>query len=403
MALRAQTATREKAEQAIDFMTGNEAAALAAKLARVQVISAYPITPQTTIVEKLAEYIADGELEAPCINVEGEHSCMAAIYGASLTGARTFTASSGQGIAYMHEQLFTVHTQRLPVVMAVPNRNLASQILCDHGDTMAQATSGWIQLFAENQQEVLDTVIQAFRIAEDRRVLMPVMVCYDGFITSHTGATVHIPAHDDVDGFLPPRTNFYDQVNPDDPLILQIFRYDVMKMEGEHEGGMQAAKGVIEEVNREYGEIFGRTYGSGLVETVRCEDAEAVILTSHSSAGVARGVVEEFRREGERIGLVRLRSFRPFPQERMRELLPGFKAVAVLERNETHGSGCGEIYKEVRNAAYDLEPRPKIMDFIGGLGGADITYDHVRSVARIALKAAETGRVDKQVTWLNEL
>lgn len=403
MAFRAQAATREKAEQAVDFMTGNEGAALAAKLARVQVISAYPITPQTTIVEKLAEYIADGELEAPCINVEGEHSCMAAIYGASLTGARTFTASSGQGIAYMHEQLFTVHTQRLPVVMAVPNRNLASQILCDHGDTMAQATSGWIQLFVENQQEVLDTVIQAFRIAEDRRVLMPVMVCYDGFITSHTGATVHIPAHDDVDSFLPPRTNFHDQVNPDDPLILQIFRYDVMKMEGEHEGAMQAAKGVIEEVNREYGEIFGRTYGDGLVEMVGCEDAEAVILTSHSSAGVARGVVEEFRREGERIGLVRLRSFRPFPQERMRELLPGFKAVAVLERNETHGSGCGEIYKEVRSAAYDLEGRPKIMDFIGGLGGADITYDHVRSVARIALKAAETGRVDKQVTWLNEL
>jgi pyruvate ferredoxin oxidoreductase alpha subunit len=403
MASRAQTAASRETEQTVDFLTGNEAAALAAKMARVQVVSAYPITPQTTIVEKLAEYIADGDLEAPCINVEGEHSCMAAIYGASLTGARTFTASSGQGIAYMHEQLFTVHSQRLPVVMAVPNRNLAAHILCDHGDTMAQSTAGWMQLYAENQQEVLDTILQAYKIAEDKRVLMPIMVCYDGFITSHTGATMKVPDQDEVDGFLPSRVNYYDQVNPDEPLVLQIFRYDVMQFEREHDEALQAAKTVIAEVNREYGEIFGRTYGDGLVETVQCEDAEAAILTSHSSAGIARAVVDELRGEGERIGLIRLRSFIPFPQERMRDLLPGFKAVAVLERNETHGSGCGEIYKEMRSAAYDLDSRPRILDFIGGLGGADITIDHVRSVARAALEAVKTGSVEKQVTWLDKL
>jgi pyruvate ferredoxin oxidoreductase alpha subunit len=403
MAAKAQTAVKGEVEQAVDFLTGNEAAALAAKMSRIQVISAYPITPQTTIVEKLAEYIANGEIEAPCINVEGEHSCMAAIYGASLAGARTFTATSGQGIAYMHEQLFTVHSQRLPVVMAVPNRNLASHILCDHSDTMAQATAGWIQLFAEDQQEVLDTIIQAYRIAEDKRVLMPVMVCYDGFITSHTGATVNVPGQEEVDAFLPPRTDHYDQINPEDPLILQVFRWDVMEFEREHEEAMQAAETLIQEVNREYGEKFGRTYGDGLVETVQCEDAEAVIFTSHSTAGISRMVVDELRGDGQRIGLVRLRSFRPFPRKRLQELLPGFKAVAVLERNQTHGSDCGEIYKELRSVAYDLDPRPRIIDFIGGLGGADITYDHVKSVARAALDAAKTGIIDKPVTWLNEL
>jgi len=403
MIARSQATASRCREQTVDFLTGNEAAALAVKMTRVQVISAYPITPQTTIVEKLSEYIADGELEAPCINVEGEHSCMAAIYGASVAGARTFTASSGQGIAYMHEQLFTVHSQRLPVVMAVPNRNLASHILCDHGDTMAQATAGWIQLFAEDQQEVMDTILQAYRIAEDRRVLMPVMVCYDGFITSHTGATISVPDQEDVDDFLPPRTDDYDQINPDDPLVLQVFRYDIMQLEREHEEAMQSAKDVIGEVNREYGEIFGRSYGDGLVEMIRCEDAEAVIFTSHSTAGIARNVIEELRSAGEPVGMVRLRSFRPFPVERLLELMPQFKAVSVLERNETHGSGCGEIYKELRSAVYDLETRPKIIDFIGGLGGADITYEHVKKAALAGLKLATTGKMEKEVTWLDEL
>lgn len=399
MAPQAQT----EARQAVDFLTGNEAAALAVKMSKVQVISAYPITPQTTIVEKIAEYIADGEIEAPCIYVEGEHSCMAALSGAATAGARTFTASCGPGIAYMHEQLFAVHTLRLPVVMAVPNRNVASHILCDHGDTMAQSTAGWIQLYAENQQEVLDTVIQAFIIAENPKVLLPIMVCYDGFITSHTGATVRIPEQNDVDTFLPPRMDIYDQINPDDPLVMQIFRYDIMQLEHEHEGAMEAAKEAIMEANRDYGRIFGRSYGDGMVETLECEDAEAVILTSHSSAGITRGVVEEFRKKGEKIGMVKLRSFRPFPNEQLNELLPKFKAVAVLERNQTHGSGCGEIYKELRSVIYDLERRPKILDFIGGLGGSDITHDHVMSIARTALETAKTGITEKQVTWLDEL
>lgn len=387
------------AKETIDFLTGNEAAAYGAKLAKIQVISAYPITPQSPITEKLSEFVNNGELEAPYLNVEGEHSCMGALIGAAFTGCRVFTASCGQGLAYMHEQIHVVHNLRLPIVMAVPNRALSTHIFCDHSDTMAEATCGWIQIFTENPQEVLDMMIQAFKIAEDRRVLLPVMVCFDGFVTSHTGATISVPSQDMVDQFLPRMNNPY-AVSPSNPSVLQFYNLDIPKMEWEHEQAMQMAKEVIKEVNEQYAAIFGRSYGNGLVEQFMCQDAEAVILTSSSTAGTAREVVANLRNKGERIGLVKLRSFRPFPEEELQAIASRVKAIAVLDRNETHGSNCGEFYKEVRSALYDLNPKPQMVNYIVGLGGADVRYSDIEKAAETALEIAKTGQIKDKIVWL---
>lgn len=387
------------AKETIDFLTGNEAAAYAAKLARIQVISAYPITPQSPITEKLSEFINNGELEAPYLNVEGEHSCMGALIGASITGCRVFTASCGQGLAYMHEQIHMAHNLRLPIVMAVPNRALSTHIFCDHSDTMAEASCGWIQIFTENPQEVLDTVIQAFKIAENPRVYLPVMVCFDGFVTSHTGATISVPSQDDVDRFLPPLKNPY-AVSPANPSVHQFYNIDIPKMEWEHEQAMQNAKEVIKEVNEEYAAIFGRGYGTGLLDQLCCPDAEVLLITSSSAAGTAREVVLNMRRSGKKVGLVKLRSFRPFPEEELQALAPRVKAIAVLDRNETHGSNCGEFFKEIRSALYELETRPKVINYIVGLGGADVRYSDIERAAESCLEIAQGQKVKEKITWV---
>jgi pyruvate ferredoxin oxidoreductase alpha subunit len=384
-------------EQKIDFITGNEAVAYAVKAARVQVVVAYPITPQSPVTEKLSEYVANGELGASFVEIEGEHSCFAAVGSASGTGCRVFTATCGPGLAYGHENVQRMHISRFPVVIAVPNRALGTTIFCDHSDTMAEATCGWIQLYTENAQEVLDTVIQAFKVAEDHRVLMPVMVCYDGYVTSHTGETIRLPAQEDVDSFLPPRKALYT-TDPSQPLVTEAMNIPVA--EWEHEQAMQSAKAVIREANEEYAKIFGRIYGNGLTERFMCEGAEAVLVTMSSATGTAREVVAEMRGQGHRIGLLKLKSFRPFPIEDFRQLAGEVKAVGVLERNETHGSGCGEAFKEVRSAMYDASVKPKTINFIGGLGGSDVRIHDVRFACEKTLEAARTGRVEKEVHWL---
>ena len=316
------------AKEKIDFITGNDAVAYAVKLAKVKVVAAYPITPQSPVTEKLSEYVADGELDAEFIKVEGEHSCLAAMRGAGVCGIRTFTATCGPGLMYAHENLENVHRDRTPLVMAVPNRSYSS-LFPDYSDSMCEATTGFVQIFVEGAQEALDTTLQGFRIAEDHRVLMPLMVLYDGYVTSHTGATVRMPSQEDADRFLPPYKPYAVKLDPSRSQYIQWDRPEVPLQEMEHEQAMTNAKKVIKEANEEYAKVFGRSYGDGLVEPYRVEDADAVLVTMASMTGTARQVVDTLREKGLNVGLLRLRSFRPFPDESFQELQKkhGFKAM----------------------------------------------------------------------------
>ncbi|MFQ6053009.1 MAG: transketolase C-terminal domain-containing protein [Candidatus Bathyarchaeia archaeon] len=386
-------------EEKIDFITGNDAVAYAVKLARVQVVAAYPITPQSPVTEKLSEYVANGEMDAEYIKVEGEHSCLAAMRGAGVCGVRIFTATCGPGLMYAHENLECVHRDRTPLVIAVPNRSYSS-LFPDYTDSMCEATTGFIQLFVEDAQEALDTTLQGFRIAEDHRVLMPLMVLYDGYVTSHTGATVRLPSQEDVDRFLPPFKPYVVRLDPSRSEYIQWERPGVPLQEMEHEQAMTNAKTVIKEANDEYAKIFGRSYGDGLVEEYRCEDADVALVTMASMTGTARQVVDTLREKGQDVGLLRLRSFRPFPAESFQELQKryGFKAMGVCERDVTHGCNYGEVYGDLKAAFYDLDERPKLINFIFGLGGSDIRIPDLTIAFEKVLETARTGKVEKS-TW----
>jgi pyruvate/2-oxoacid:ferredoxin oxidoreductase alpha subunit len=383
------------------MMEGNEAAAWAVKLSRVEVIPVYPITPQTELISAIASMIASGEMKAQYIKVEGEHTAMAAAIGASAAGARVFTSSAAQGIVYMEEALWMPPGMRLPIVMCIVNRALAplGGLRPDHNDSLLQRDTGWIQLYCENSQEVLDAIIQAYRIGEDRRVYLPVAVCYDGYFVSATATRVTVPSQEDVDLFLPPYKHELYSLLPEDyrrpPMQMNIAkaRYEVQK-------AMERAKGVIEEVDRDYMERFGRGY-DGLLEEYSCEGAEAVLITMGSLTGTARDVVDEMRREGKRIGLVKMRCFRPFPSEELREMARRYHAIGVVDRNTSYGSaGGGIIALEVARALYPLDDRPLLLDFHVGLGGSDVTMRQIRYMADRVLEALERGRVEEEVEWV---
>jgi len=387
------------AKEKIDFITGNDAVAYAVKLAKVKVIAAYPITPQSPVTEKLSEYVANGELDAEFIKVEGEHSCLAAMRGAGVCGIRTFTATCGPGLMYAHENLELVHRDRTPLVIAVPNRSYSS-LFPDYSDSMCEATTGFVQIFVEGAQEALDTTLQGFRIAEDHRVLMPLMVLYDGYVTSHTGATVRMPSQEDADRFLPPYKPYAVKLDPSRSQYIQWDRPEVPLQEMEHEQAMTNAKKVIKEANEEYAKVFGRSYGDGLVEPYRVEDADAVLVTMASMTGTARQVVDTLREKGLNVGLLRLRSFRPFPDESFQELQKkhGFKAMGVCERDVTHGCNYGEVYGDLKASLYDMDERPKLINFIFGLGGSDIRIPDLTIAFQKVLETAKTGKVEKS-TW----
>jgi len=378
-------------------MTGNEAAALGAKLARAQVISAYPITPQTVVVEKLSEYVADGELQAEFIKVESEHSAMSACIGAAAAGARAFTATSSQGLMLMSEMLFLASGLRLPIVMANANRSLSAplSIWCDWQDTMAVRDSGWIQLYCENNQEILDSVVQAFKIAE--RCLLPVMVCYDGYILSHTVEPVDVPEQEAVDEFLPPYSYPFI-LDPDRPLTLGAVGTPPYYMEFRYmlDQAVLGSKKVIEDVGREFGEKFGRGYG--LLEPYRCEDADFVIVTMGSLAGEVKDVVDELRGRGKRVGVLKLRSFRPFPSEEVAEVLSNVKAFAVMEKDISLGS-FGALFLDVVAALQVGGVRIPAVNVISGLANRDVTPADVRRVFEMVEEAAKKGSV-KETVWL---
>ena len=379
-------------------LMGDEAAAIAAKLARVKVISAYPITPQTIIVERLSEFVANGELDAEFIKVESEHSALSACVGATATGARTFTATSSQGLMLMSEILFVASGMRLPIVMVNANRALSAplSIWCDWGDSMAVRDCGWVQLYCENNQEILDTTIQAFRIAES--LSLPVMVCFDGFILSHTTEPVDVPKQREVDEFLPPYKPRY-ALDPKKPVTMGPMgvpeyyeEFKCMQQEA-----MRAAKEKLVKVGNEFGKRFGRRYK--LIERYHSDDADVILLTMGSLSSSAKELIDRYRARGEKVGLVKVRSFRPFPVRELIDALEHAKAVAILEKDISLGS-AGALFIDTAAAFINVEKAPLMLDFICGLGGRDLEALQIKEAIRGAARAAESGEVRKAVRWL---
>ncbi len=370
------------------------AIAEAVKMADADVISAYPITPQTHIVERLAQLIADGELDANYIPVESEHSAMSGCLGASAVGARTFTATAGQGLELMHEVLYVASAMRLPIVMSVCNRALSSplSIWGDHSDVMAVRDTGWIQLFAENAQQAFDLTLCAFRIAEDPAVLLPTMVHIDGFHLSHVVESVLLPEADKVKKFLPPFRPLYT-LNPDKPVTMGDFAApdfytETKKMQDE---ALRSSREVVLKAWREFGKLFGRDYSP--VETFRAEGAGVLLLTMGSFSEVAMEAIDLLREEGEKVGGIRLRLWRPFPFEEFRRAVDRAKLLIVLDRAISFG-GPGPVCSEVKAALSHLERKPQVIGFIGGLGGRDITVKGFQEMIHRGMDKAAKGQFD---------
>ncbi|MCL6579143.1 MAG: pyruvate ferredoxin oxidoreductase [Candidatus Bathyarchaeota archaeon] len=401
-------------KQEVLALNGDEAVAYAAKQSDVDVVAAYPITPQTIIVERFSEYVANGEVETEFVCTESEHSALTACLAASVTGARAFTASASAGLALMHEMLFVTSGCRAPVVMAIANRALSAplNIHGDHSDTMTERDSGWIQIYVENTQEAYDSVIQAFRIAENTDVLLPVIVGLDGFTLSHTLENVHVLADDVVKKFVGTR-KFVNVVNhegktvpfkldPDNPtsmgpIALPNYYFEFKRQQEE---AMKNALKIIPQVNREYAEISGRSYGDGLVDAYHVEDAEIAIVCLGSTAGTVKAVVDELRVDGVKAGLLRLRTFRPLPVEKIVNTLKNAKAVAVMDRSMSFGGEGGPVFHEVRHALYDTDEHPHIVNYIYGLGGRDTSPMQIRKIYEDLQKILRTKHVETRVQYL---
>jgi len=374
------------------MLTGNYASAYGAKLARAKVVSAYPITPQTTIVEKIAEVIANGEFDGRYIRVESEHSAMASCIAAENTGVRTFTATSSHGLALMHEMLHWASGARLPIVMSVVNRSLGPpwSIWSDQQDTISQRDTGWIQIYSENNQEVLDSSIMAYRIAENPEVLLPAMVIEDAFILSHTMEPVNIPDQDDVDEFLPDYNPEY-KLDVSKPmgfgsLIMPEGPFMEFKYKGHN--AMKNALKIIDETDELFNKKFGRGYG-GTVEPYRMDDAKFALIMMGSTASTGKEVVDKMRDNGYDVGLLRIRSFRPFPHEKIREYLKNVKGAGVFDRSYTFGYG-GAVFTEVRSSLYGL--KIPVKGYIGGLGGRDVTMNLIEKIFLDVINMSEKGQ-----------
>jgi len=335
----------------------------------------------THIVERLADYINDGLLKSEMIHVESEHSAISAALGAEAMGVRVFTATASQGLALMHEILFVVSGMRLPVVMAVANRALSAPINIwnDHQDSISERDAGWIQLYVESAQEALDTMIQAYKIAENRKILLPVMVCLDGFTLSHVFEPVDIPEKKDVDKFLP-KYNALFKLDTKKPITMGPIGFPdtYMEFRKETHEAMLNSVDIIKNVNKEFKKSFNRAYGNGLIETYKIEDADYAVAAMGTVCGTIRVVVDELRKQGKKVGLIKIKSFRPFPKKEIISCCKNIKGIAVLDRNISLGNE-GALYTELRSAFYNQKKKPIIKGFIAGLGGRDITLSHIKT------------------------
>ncbi|MBA7621712.1 NADH-dependent phenylglyoxylate dehydrogenase subunit alpha [subsurface metagenome] len=363
------------------FMSGNDAVAFGARLSRPHVISAYPITPQTVVVERLSEMVEDGSLKAEFMHVESEHSAISAAMGVSVVGARAFTATSSQGLLYMAEGLFYAAGGRFPIVMMNANRSLALpwSIYGDQSDSLSQLNSGWIQVYVEDAQETLDMVIQAYRIAEDPSVLTPFMVNLDGFILTHTYELVSIPNQAEVDEFLPPFST-HNKMSFEKPMNMGMSTtpQDNLEYKFQQNRAMLDSVEVIKKVDSEFGELFGRRYG-GLVEEYCCSDAEVVLITLGSVTGTARVVVDRMRKEGRKVGLLKIRYMRPFPVDEVNRVCENVKRVGIVDRDISFGYE-GTVFTNVNSALCRLSNPPETLNFICGMGGRDVSKENFKEM-----------------------
>lgn len=383
------TATVKKTRKAL---TGNEAGAEALRQINPDVAAVFPITPQTELMHAFAAFVANGKVTTELVTVESEHSAMSATVGASAAGARAITATSANGLALMWEIVYIAASSRLPIVMPVINRALSGpiNIHCDHSDMMGCRDSGWIQIFSENSQEEYDNIMQAMRIAEHPDVLLPVMVGSDGFIISHAMETVDIYPDEDVKAFVgdykPEHGLVTGKPYTFGPLDLQDYYMEHKRQQHE---AMENARKVILEIGKEFGSKFGTNYG--YFDTYKLEDAEYAMVAIGSTAGTAKATIDRMRANGEKVGLLKIRVFRPFPGKEMVEALKHVKGIAVLDRAASFGANGGPVFNELRADFNELTEKPKMMNFIYGLGGRDINMDDLEDLYHQTMEMVKTG------------
>jgi len=382
-------------------LTGDGAVAYAVKQCNVDVVAAYPITPQTLIVEEFSEYVHNGEVHTEFVCVESEHSAMSACVGASLTGARVFTATASQGLALMHEILYIASSLRCPIVMGVVNRTLSApiNIHCDHSDMMGSRDCGWIQVYVENAQEAYDWIIQAFKIAEDPEVLLPVTVNLDAFILSHSLEGVNVLEDEEVERFVSTRKPVF-RIDPDKPitvgaLCLTDFFFETKR---QHVEAMINSPRKISQVNDEFADLTGRRYR--FIETYCMDDAEAAIICLGSTAGTAKAVAKSMRAQGKKVGVIKPWVYRPFPTEQILKAIKNVKALAVLDRACSIGAPYGPLCSDIAATLYKEDVKLNVFNVIYGLGGRDMTPFNIEDVFNEALEVARTGKVKEPVKFV---
>jgi pyruvate ferredoxin oxidoreductase alpha subunit/phenylglyoxylate dehydrogenase alpha subunit len=390
---------------------GNEAAAWAVSLANVDMVAVYPITPQSSLVEYLAKFIADGRIRADIVDVEGEHSVLSVLHGACLAGARTYTASCGPGLAFMFEPYLRTPGLRLPLVMTIVTRDTLTpqSVWGGHQDAMSVREVGWIHMYCESVQEVLDTTVMAYKIAEHHDVMLPVNVNHDGNYLSFGAARCELPDQGEVSAFLGEKNvNWHVALDPQRPMAVDPLTGGaggpgpstfVRYRKGQCSGTQNALK-VITEVHEEWGRRFGRCHAP-LIESYRMDGAEYAIMTIGSMTGAAKDAVDEARKRGDKVGLVKVKTYRPFPAQALATALADIKAVGVVDRSVSFGWNCGPLYQDTITAMYYAPRRIPAMSFIGGLAGADLTVGHFEQVIRRTADLARDGRAAETV-WLNE-
>jgi len=396
--------TREARQ--LRVLEGNMATAYGVLLSKPDVISCFPITPQTSLGEALSRFVADGLLDAEIIEPEGENSALSILIGASVAGGRTFTSTSSQGLSFMYDAYLFTAGNRLPIVMVIAMREMPAPhgVIAGQQDAILVKDAGWIQFYAESCQEILDSTIMAYRLAEDPEILLPVNICYEGFYLSYQSQRVEIPSQDEVDRFLAPvEKSERLRLCLENPMIFSSYTVPgelYTEYRYKHCAALQRAKDKCEQIDKEFQDIFGYGYG-GQIEEYRTDDADVVIVTMGSCTGTTRGVIDKKRDAGFKVGLIKIRMFRPFPSERVIEALNGKKAIGVIDRNVLYAGFCGHGFFELKSLLHELTPpTPLLLDFIAGLGGTDIIPEHVERIIDSTYDALE-GKPIKPVTWIS--
>ncbi len=385
-----------------DRLSGNEAVAEALRQINPDVMAAFPITPSTEIPQYFSKLVANGQVDSEFIPVESEHSAMSAVIGSQSAGARSVTATSSAGMALMWEELYLAASNRLPCVLTLVNRALSGpiNINCDHSDSMGARDSGWIQIYAENNQEVYDNLCMAYRIAEHKDVMLPVMICQDGFITSHAVENIVLNEDEDVKNFVGEYNPENSLLNPECPMAVGPYSvtnyyFEAKRAQAE---ALKNAKQVTLDVAREYAKISGREYG--LFEEYKMDDAEYAVVIIGSAAGTAKDAVDELREQGIKAGLIKIRLFRPFPAEEIAESLKNIKAVALMDRTESYNDNCGPIGSEVTTALYRAGSNALAVNYVYGLGGRDVKVSDMVEVYKELVKTAEAGKVENPYRYM---